>query len=92
MGPGVCSFGALVEPAPLVQPAAAAAATTTTTVATEGGELTSNRNLESGGTQFGDKRFILPKRSVHSSRVIKPNKRFLDEFELEIKKKNKKVS
>ncbi|XP_062564586.1 histone-lysine N-methyltransferase trithorax [Armigeres subalbatus] len=47
------------------------------------------RNLESGGTQFGDKRFILPKRSAHSSRVIKPNKRFLDEFELEIKKKNK---
>ncbi|EAT48951.1 AAEL000054-PA, partial [Aedes aegypti] len=36
-----------------------------------------------------DKRFILPKRSAHSSRVIKPNKRFLDEFELEIKRKNK---
>ncbi|XP_053661317.1 histone-lysine N-methyltransferase trithorax [Anopheles marshallii] len=50
------------------------------------------RNLESGGTQFGDKRFILPKRSVHSSRVIKPNKRFLDEFELEIKKKNKNLA
>ncbi|XP_062713018.1 histone-lysine N-methyltransferase trithorax isoform X2 [Aedes albopictus] len=54
-----------------------------------GGESSEARNLESGGTQFGDKRFILPKRSAHSSRVIKPNKRFLDEFELEIKKKNK---
>ncbi|XP_058823621.1 histone-lysine N-methyltransferase trithorax [Topomyia yanbarensis] len=53
---------------------------------------TEARNLESGGTQFGDKRFILPKRSAHSSRVIKPNKRFLDEFELEIKKKNKNLA
>ncbi|XP_050089381.1 histone-lysine N-methyltransferase trithorax [Anopheles aquasalis] len=53
---------------------------------------TTLRNLESGGTQFGDKRFILPKRSAHSSRVIKPNKRFLDEFELEIKKKNKNLA
>lgn len=53
------------------------------------GESSEARNLESGGTQFGDKRFILPKRSAHSSRVIKPNKRFLDEFELEIKRKNK---
>lgn len=30
---------------------------------------------------LGDKRFILPKRSVHSCRVIKPNKRFLDGVE-----------
>uniref|UniRef100_A0A182SWA9 Nuclear receptor domain-containing protein n=1 Tax=Anopheles maculatus TaxID=74869 RepID=A0A182SWA9_9DIPT len=57
----------------------------------DGGDM-AGRNLESGGTQFGDKRFILPKRSVHSSRVIKPNKRFLDEFELEIKKKNKNLA
>ncbi|XP_055614538.1 histone-lysine N-methyltransferase trithorax, partial [Uranotaenia lowii] len=56
---------------------------------TSGSDCLEARNLESGGTQFGDKRFILPKRSAHSSRVIKPNKRFLDEFELEIKKKNK---
>ncbi|XP_055634499.1 histone-lysine N-methyltransferase trithorax [Toxorhynchites rutilus septentrionalis] len=55
-------------------------------------ESSEARNLESGGTQFGDKRFILPKRSAHSSRVIKPNKRFLDEFELEIKKKNKNLA
>uniref|UniRef100_A0A182NQI1 Histone-lysine N-methyltransferase trithorax n=1 Tax=Anopheles dirus TaxID=7168 RepID=A0A182NQI1_9DIPT len=59
---------------------------------TEAGSDAVGRNLESGGTQFGDKRFILPKRSVHSSRVIKPNKRFLDEFELEIKKKNKNLA
>ncbi|XP_065073296.1 histone-lysine N-methyltransferase trithorax [Ochlerotatus camptorhynchus] len=72
--------------------AAAAAATTAPSSASPqetGSETTEARNLESGGTQFGDKRFILPKRSAHSSRVIKPNKRFLDEFELEIKKKNK---
>ncbi|XP_053697110.1 histone-lysine N-methyltransferase trithorax [Sabethes cyaneus] len=56
------------------------------------GDPSEARNLASGGTQFGDKRFILPKRSAHSSRVIKPNKRFLDEFELEIKKKNKNLA
>lgn len=28
---------------------------------------------------IGDKRFVLPKRSAHSRRVIKPNKRFLDD-------------
>uniref|UniRef100_A0A182QTC3 Histone-lysine N-methyltransferase trithorax n=1 Tax=Anopheles farauti TaxID=69004 RepID=A0A182QTC3_9DIPT len=61
-------------------------------ITTEAGSDAIGRNLESGGTQFGDKRFILPKRSVHSSRVIKPNKRFLDEFELEIKKKNKNLA
>ncbi|XP_058454604.1 histone-lysine N-methyltransferase trithorax [Malaya genurostris] len=59
---------------------------------TENVDPADSRNLESGGTQFGDKRFILPKRSAHSSRVIKPNKRFLDEFELEIKKKNKNLA
>lgn len=29
----------------------------------------------------GDKRFILPKRSLHSKRVIKPNKKFLDDMD-----------
>ncbi|XP_035896138.1 histone-lysine N-methyltransferase trithorax isoform X2 [Anopheles stephensi] len=76
------SFGATGEPTT----AQSAPASTT-----DGGDMV-GRNLESGGTQFGDKRFILPKRSVHSSRVIKPNKRFLDEFELEIKKKNKNLA
>lgn len=49
------------------------AATTTTTSAT----TTISKSNESN-SQLGDKRFILPKRSVHSCRVIKPNKRFLD--------------
>lgn len=41
----------------------------------------------------GDKRFILPKRSVHSARVIKPNKRFLDAGEQTANTKNgKKVT
>uniref|UniRef100_A0A182JPS8 Histone-lysine N-methyltransferase trithorax n=1 Tax=Anopheles christyi TaxID=43041 RepID=A0A182JPS8_9DIPT len=79
---GICTFGVMGEPGSIV-PAVAAEGELAATV---------NRNLESGGTQFGDKRFILPKRSVHSSRVIKPNKRFLDEFELEIKKKNKNLA
>lgn len=42
---------------------------------------------------IGDKRFILPKRSVHSARVIKPNKRFLDTGEQTANTKNgKKVT
>ena len=34
---------------------------------------------DKGGVPFDNKKkFVLPSRSVHSSRVIKPNKRFLD--------------
>lgn len=39
-----------------------------------------------GGKNSGEKRFVLPKRSVHSSRVIKPNKRFMDETQASTKK------
>lgn len=39
-----------------------------------------------GGKSSGEKRFVLPKRSVHSSRVIKPNKRFMDETQASTKK------
>lgn len=39
-----------------------------------------------GGKNSGEKRFVLPKRSVHSSRVIKPNKRFMDEAQASTKK------
>lgn len=35
---------------------------------------------EGNNIAVGDKRFILPKRSLHSSRVIKPNKKFLDDI------------
>lgn len=35
----------------------------------------------SGNVAVGDKRFILPKRSLHSRRVIKPNKKFLDDMD-----------
>lgn len=38
------------------------------------------------GKNSGEKRFVLPKRSVHSSRVIKPNKRFMDETQASTKK------
>lgn len=79
----------LVAPSAFSDPLAIASETPEATATSSSGE---ERNLESGGTQFGDKRFILPKRSAHSSRVIKPNKRFLDEFELEIKKKNKNLA
>lgn len=41
---------------------------------------------EVGGKNSGEKRFVLPKRSVHSSRVIKPNKRFMDETQASTKK------
>ena len=34
-----------------------------------------------GNVAVGDKRFILPKRSLHSRRVIKPNKKFLDDMD-----------
>lgn len=34
-----------------------------------------------GKVAVGDKRFILPKRSLHSRRVIKPNKKFLDDMD-----------
>lgn len=34
-----------------------------------------------GNVSVGDKRFILPKRSLHSRRVIKPNKKFLDDMD-----------
>lgn len=39
-----------------------------------------------------EKKFVLPKRSVHSSRVIKPNKKFIDESQASIlnNKKNAK--
>ncbi|XP_039433529.1 histone-lysine N-methyltransferase trithorax [Culex pipiens pallens] len=79
----------LVAPSAFSDPLAIASETPEATATSSSSE---ERNLESGGTQFGDKRFILPKRSAHSSRVIKPNKRFLDEFELEIKKKNKNLA
>lgn len=79
----------LVAPSAFSDPLAITSETPEATATSSSGE---ERNLESGGTQFGDKRFILPKRSAHSSRVIKPNKRFLDEFELEIKKKNKNLA
>lgn len=36
---------------------------------------------EAGNVAVGDKRFILPKRSLHSRRVIKPNKKFLDDMD-----------
>lgn len=36
---------------------------------------------EMGNGAVGDKRFILPKRSLHSRRVIKPNKKFLDDMD-----------
>lgn len=36
---------------------------------------------EGGNVAMGDKRFILPKRSLHSRRVIKPNKKFLDDMD-----------
>lgn len=36
---------------------------------------------ETGNVAVGDKRFILPKRSLHSRRVIKPNKKFLDDMD-----------
>lgn len=35
----------------------------------------------SSNVAVGDKRFILPKRSLHSRRVIKPNKKFLDDMD-----------
>lgn len=34
-----------------------------------------------GNVAVGAKRFILPKRSLHSRRVIKPNKKFLDDMD-----------
>lgn len=46
--------------------------TTTTTAAAD--------MHEGNNIAVGDKRFILPKRSLHSSRVIKPNKKFLDDI------------
>lgn len=36
---------------------------------------------KTGSVSMGDKRFILPKRSLHSRRVIKPNKKFLDDMD-----------
>lgn len=47
------------------------AVTTTTT--------TTGSTTAGGGCTIGDKRFILPKLSAHSRRIIKPNKRFLDD-------------
>lgn len=45
---------------------------------------------DGSGTVIGDKRFILPRRSVHSCRVIKPNKKFLDDSLNSTKPVNKK--
>lgn len=47
---------------------------------------TAPANETVGGKNSGEKRFVLPKRSVHSSRVIKPNKRFMDETQASTKK------
>lgn len=57
----------------LTSTATAAASTATSTTTT-----TLSKSINESNSQLGDKRFILPKRSVHSCRVIKPNKRFLD--------------
>lgn len=38
-----------------------------------------------------EKKFILPKRSAHSSRVIKPNKKFIDESQTSMIRKNSNV-
>lgn len=57
--------------------------TTTTTTSTTAAATTTllSKSINESNLQPGDKRFILPKRSVHSCRVIKPNKRFLDNID-----------
>lgn len=44
-------------------------------------EEADDNEREAGNVAVGDKRFILPKRSLHSRRVIKPNKKFLDDMD-----------
>lgn len=44
-----------------------------------GADDNGDTNEESSGKNSHEKKFILPKRSAHSSRVIKPNKKFIDE-------------
>lgn len=47
-----------------------------------GSANTRNGNTGSSGEKIGNvRKFVLPVRSVHSSRVIKPNKRFIEELE-----------
>lgn len=48
------------------------------TTSSSSSAVTSPKPGEKSDVIVGDKRFVLPKRSVHSCRVIKPNKRFLD--------------
>lgn len=52
-------------------------------VSAEGESAEDNPDDETsqGNVSVGDKRFILPKRSLHSRRVIKPNKKFLDDMD-----------
>lgn len=48
----------------------------------DGNKIKSNKKPASG------KSFVLPSQSTHSSRVIKPNKRFMDESQITTKKTN----
>lgn len=50
------------------------------------GTETNGASNVNGKIAIGEKRFVLPKRSVHSCRVIKPNKRFVEESQAATKK------
>lgn len=59
--------------------------------------IKSTNSSSSGSTNetllsTGEKKFILPKRSAHSCRVIKPNKRFLDDIGDESKQGHRKLN
>lgn len=53
---------------------------------------TDGSDATGGGSAVTDKKFILPKRSAHSCRVIKPNKRFLDDSTELSTKYNRKLN
>lgn len=47
----------------------------------EDADANDDAGASSGNVAVGDKRFILPKRSLHSGREILPNKKFLDDMD-----------
>lgn len=65
-------------------------ATDKTSVAT--GSRTTADDATGSESTVTDKRFVLPKRSAHSCRVIKPNKRFLDDANELSTKYNRKLN